>query len=185
MTATALVSNRDRPAHRGGDGVRHGAPWHHARMPDPVRPDCCGSGYRPSARRRYRLRHRGAGDVCGKGGAIGLRRDRHRPGRIADTARANMSRSNGAAPWVRTGQAIGTRSDLYRDAAPFDLVFANILAAPLKRLAPESRIASRARRARDPGRFADAADQGRRGGLSRTRTDAGGPDHSGRMDQPR
>ena len=54
----------------------------------------------------------------------------------SDTARANIA-VNGAAPWVRTGQAIGTRSDLYRDAAPFELVFANILAAPLKRLAPE------------------------------------------------
>ena len=58
----------------------------------------------------------------------------------ADTARANV-RANGVAPWVRTGQAIGTRSDLYRGISPVDLVFANILAAPLKRLAPE--IASR------------------------------------------
>lgn len=54
----------------------------------------------------------------------------------AETASANMV-ANGVAPWVRTGQAIGTHSDLYRDAAPFDIVFANILAAPLKRLAPE------------------------------------------------
>lgn len=54
----------------------------------------------------------------------------------SDTARANIA-ANGAGPWVRTGRAIGTRSDLYRSAAPFDLIFANILAAPLKRLAPE------------------------------------------------
>ncbi len=54
----------------------------------------------------------------------------------SDTARANIV-ANGAGPWVQTGQAIGTRSDLYRKAAPFDLVFANILAAPLKRLAPQ------------------------------------------------
>ena len=54
----------------------------------------------------------------------------------SDTARANIA-ANQAAPWVRTGQAVGTRHDAYRSNAPFDLVFANILAAPLKRLAPE------------------------------------------------
>lgn len=53
-----------------------------------------------------------------------------------DTARANIV-ANGAGPWVRTGQAVGTRSDLYRTAAGFDVIFANILAAPLKRLAPD------------------------------------------------
>lgn len=52
------------------------------------------------------------------------------------TARENV-RANKMRPWVRTARAIGTRSDLMRAGAPYDLIFANILAAPLKRLAPE------------------------------------------------
>lgn len=52
-----------------------------------------------------------------------------------DTARANTA-VNGVAPLIRTAAAIGTRHDLYRRGA-FDLVFANILARPLRRLAPE------------------------------------------------
>jgi ribosomal protein L11 methyltransferase len=32
---------------------------------------------------------------------------------------------------------VGFRSDLIRARAPYDLIFANILAAPLKRMAPE------------------------------------------------
>ena len=53
----------------------------------------------------------------------------------AATAREN-ARANGLAPWIRTGCAPGFRHDAHRRAAPYDLVFANILAAPLKRLAP-------------------------------------------------
>lgn len=52
------------------------------------------------------------------------------------TARENV-RANGVGPWVRTGCAAGFRHEAYRSAAPFDLVFANILAGPLKRMAPE------------------------------------------------
>jgi len=52
------------------------------------------------------------------------------------TARANMV-ANGVAPWVMTGTAPGFRHQAHRDVAPYDLVFANILAAPLKRLAPD------------------------------------------------
>ena len=54
----------------------------------------------------------------------------------AATALENV-RANGARPWVRTGCAPGFRHQALRDAAPFDLVFANILAGPLKRLAPD------------------------------------------------
>lgn len=54
----------------------------------------------------------------------------------AATARENV-RANGVAPWVRTACAAGFRHRLYRSAAPFDLIFANILAGPLKRLAPQ------------------------------------------------
>ncbi|MEM9061989.1 MAG: 50S ribosomal protein L11 methyltransferase [Pseudomonadota bacterium] len=53
----------------------------------------------------------------------------------AETARANIA-ANGASPWVRTGRAAGFRHAHLRASAPFDLVFANILASPLKRLAP-------------------------------------------------
>ncbi|MEO0680048.1 MAG: 50S ribosomal protein L11 methyltransferase [Pseudomonadota bacterium] len=54
----------------------------------------------------------------------------------ARTCLAN-ARANGLAPWMRCGVAAGTRAPLIRAAAPYDLVFANILARPLKRLAPE------------------------------------------------
>ncbi len=52
------------------------------------------------------------------------------------TAGENV-RANGLGPWVRTGQAAGLRGDRVRAQAPYDLIFANILAAPLKRMAPE------------------------------------------------
>jgi ribosomal protein L11 methyltransferase len=54
----------------------------------------------------------------------------------AATARENV-RANGLRPWVTTGRAPGFRHAALRAAAPLDLVFANILAGPLKRLAPE------------------------------------------------
>ncbi|MEM1314387.1 MAG: 50S ribosomal protein L11 methyltransferase [Pseudomonadota bacterium] len=47
------------------------------------------------------------------------------------------ARANGLRPWMRLGRAVGTRAPLIRASAPYDLVFANILARPLKRLAPE------------------------------------------------
>ena len=52
------------------------------------------------------------------------------------TARANVA-ANALAPLVRCARADGCRSDLVRAEAPYDLVFANILARPLKRLAPD------------------------------------------------
>jgi len=52
------------------------------------------------------------------------------------TAREN-ARANRLHPWLRTAQAAGFRSGLIRAAAPYHLIFANILAAPLKRLAPD------------------------------------------------
>ncbi len=44
---------------------------------------------------------------------------------------------NGVAPRIRFAAASGTRSATVRDGAPFDLIFANILAKPLIRLAPD------------------------------------------------
>ena len=52
------------------------------------------------------------------------------------TVREN-ARANGVAPWMRTGCAPGFRHQALRDGAPYDLVFANILAGPLKRPAPD------------------------------------------------
>ncbi|MBY8977801.1 50S ribosomal protein L11 methyltransferase [Rhodobacteraceae bacterium NNCM2] len=54
------------------------------------------------------------------------------------TARENV-RVNGTQPWVLSARAVGTRLPLYRERRPFDLILANILAAPLKRLAPQVR----------------------------------------------
>lgn len=53
-----------------------------------------------------------------------------------ETARANVA-ANGLAARIRCATAAGFRHPLLHAAAPFDLVAANILAAPLKRLAPE------------------------------------------------
>lgn len=50
------------------------------------------------------------------------------------TARANVA-ANGLRLRVRTGQAAGFRTPLLARDAPYDLVFANILARPLKALA--------------------------------------------------
>ncbi|MEM1277068.1 MAG: 50S ribosomal protein L11 methyltransferase [Pseudomonadota bacterium] len=54
------------------------------------------------------------------------------------TARENL-RINRVGGLVLTARTSGTRGALYRSKAPFDLIFANILAIPLKRLAPEIR----------------------------------------------
>ncbi|MEM7238501.1 MAG: 50S ribosomal protein L11 methyltransferase [Pseudomonadota bacterium] len=52
------------------------------------------------------------------------------------TATENV-RINCVGPRVRVLRAIGTRSPDLRRGGPYDLIFANILAGPLKRLAPE------------------------------------------------
>jgi ribosomal protein L11 methyltransferase len=52
------------------------------------------------------------------------------------TARENMA-ANGLAPCVRTVCAVGFDNPHLRVLAPYDLIFANILASPLKRLAAE------------------------------------------------
>lgn len=56
----------------------------------------------------------------------------------AETARAN-ARANRLAPWLRPIRAAGFAAPAIRDGAPYDLILANILANPLKRLAPEMR----------------------------------------------
>ena len=54
----------------------------------------------------------------------------------AATARENVV-ANRLGPWIATGCGPGFRHPALRRAAPVDLVCANILAGPLKRLAPE------------------------------------------------
>ena len=52
------------------------------------------------------------------------------------TARENAA-ANGLSPWIRTVGAGGFQAMALRGGGPYGLVFANILAQPLKRLAPE------------------------------------------------
>ncbi len=52
------------------------------------------------------------------------------------TAAENV-RVNRLEPWIATARAAGFRNPLVRARAPYGLIFANILAAPLKRMAPE------------------------------------------------
>lgn len=54
----------------------------------------------------------------------------------ASTARENVN-ANRLGPWITTGCGAGFRHPALRRATPVDLVCANILAGPLKRLAPE------------------------------------------------
>lgn len=56
----------------------------------------------------------------------------------ARTARENAV-ANGLQPWIFTGAAIGFRHPQTRARRPFDLALANILANPLKKLAPDMR----------------------------------------------
>jgi ribosomal protein L11 methyltransferase len=56
---------------------------------------------------------------------------------VASWAAGENTRVNRLHPWVRCGQGAGFCGDLVRARAPYDLIFANILAAPLKRMAPD------------------------------------------------
>lgn len=57
-------------------------------------------------------------------------------GIAVDTTREN-ARANDLAPWVQSFRSAGLRHARIRASAPFDLLYANILAGPLKRLAPD------------------------------------------------
>ncbi len=58
---------------------------------------------------------------------------------IAVAAAAGNAKLNGAATWVRPVVAAGLRGTALRAGAPYDLIFANILAKPLRLLAPSIR----------------------------------------------
>jgi ribosomal protein L11 methyltransferase len=53
-----------------------------------------------------------------------------------DAARSN-ARLNGATPWMRPVVAKGASHPALRNGGPYDLIFANILARPLRQLAPD------------------------------------------------
>ncbi len=55
---------------------------------------------------------------------------------VAVTVAVENARRNGALPWFRAYAATGLHSRALQSAAPFDLIFANILARPLAQLAP-------------------------------------------------
>jgi ribosomal protein L11 methyltransferase len=59
--------------------------------------------------------------------------------RVAVTAAAANARQNGVAAHVRPVVSIGTRHPALQARAPYDLIFANILAKPLRLLAPHLR----------------------------------------------
>jgi len=56
--------------------------------------------------------------------------------RAVDVARDN-ARLNGVGNWIEAVTAVGLSAPAFKARAPFDLVLANILANPLRRLAPE------------------------------------------------
>jgi ribosomal protein L11 methyltransferase len=53
-----------------------------------------------------------------------------------EAARSN-AKLNGATPWMRPVVAKGASHPALRNAGPYDLIFANILARPLRQLAPD------------------------------------------------
>ncbi|MBE7219940.1 MAG: 50S ribosomal protein L11 methyltransferase, partial [Caulobacteraceae bacterium] len=59
--------------------------------------------------------------------------------RVAVEAAAGNARLNGVGPWVRPVVSVGARHAALRDGGPYDLIFANILAKPLRLLAPQIR----------------------------------------------
>ena len=56
---------------------------------------------------------------------------------ISTEAAAANARLNGASPWVKPVTARGTMHPALRQGRPYDLIFANILARPLRLLAPQ------------------------------------------------
>ncbi|MDB5508828.1 MAG: prmA [Hyphomicrobiales bacterium] len=56
---------------------------------------------------------------------------------ISVTAANSNARLNGAAPWLKAVVARGAGHPQLRNPGPYDLIFANILARPLRQLAPD------------------------------------------------
>ncbi|NIP77003.1 MAG: methyltransferase, partial [Xanthomonadales bacterium] len=56
---------------------------------------------------------------------------------VAVATAAENARANCLHPWITCQRAAGFHSPALRRGAPYDLILANILAAPLRRLAPD------------------------------------------------
>lgn len=56
---------------------------------------------------------------------------------VSTEAAAANARLNGASPWVKPVTARGTMHPALRQGGPYDLIFANILAKPLRLMAPQ------------------------------------------------
>jgi ribosomal protein L11 methyltransferase len=83
--------------------------------------------------------------------AMAAARVLHRPvaagdiDRVAVEAANANARQNRVGAQVRPVVSVGTRHPALRSGAPYDLIFANILAAPLRRLAPSVRAVAASR----------------------------------------
>ncbi len=62
--------------------------------------------------------------------------------RVAALVAQGNARLNGVHPWLRVVAAPGVNHPAMRRAAPYDLIFANILAAPLRRMAANLALVS-------------------------------------------
>ena len=100
----------------------------HPRLPTRARPAGRGAACRPAGR-GHRRRHRRPGDGGGRGLAGGAIAGDIDPVATA-TARANVA-ANGLAARVACVTAAGFRHPRLQAGAPYDLIFANILAGPL------------------------------------------------------
>ena len=132
-TTARASGHRYRRRDRGGARVRHRPSRHHARLPAAFRPPAEPPAAAESARRR--LRRRRARDRRRQGvAAQGLAR-RHRSDRGGSRQRQRAPQRRRAPPPSRSSRA-ASRTERSREGGPFDVVFANILAKPLRRLAP-------------------------------------------------
>ena len=133
MTARASKPNDVGVEIEAGPRLRHRPSRHDARLPAAFRPPAEAP---PTGRRaRRRLRRRRAGDRRRQGPqAQGLAR-RHRSGRGRGRQRQCAAQRRRRALPRRSSRA-ASRAVRCREGAPYDVVFANILAKPLRLLAP-------------------------------------------------
>ena len=130
-----IAAEPHRPRDRGGAGLRHRAPRHDPGLPDRARPAGRGAGWwrggSPTS---------AAGPACSRWRRPRSGRRRRSPAtstRWRPRPRGRTSRRTASAGRVACVTAAGFRHPRLRAGAPYDLIFANILAGPLRRLAPE------------------------------------------------